>query len=218
MTFQLDQLKQEVRIALDENALSRELSALRDVPTLTLDELILSKIEPAALAVVQQAPVSLLSDVSSVLTGSLNVIGLSANTFCLGLNLPSDFLRLVRFQLSGWAYPVYEALPPSSPQYLRSHSIYGVCGTNDRPRVFHVPGAYGRGMLEIHSASSAEDTLCNCLYVKIPTVQNNSISLPALLHYATVYYAAYLVCLSINDTEYAEKMFLSYKSQTEQKE
>lgn len=212
MEYNLDELKRDVRVALDQNPQSSALTALRDTDTLSLDEIIASKIEPSALAVLQQAPVSYLSDVSVFLSGALHVIRTAAPV-CLGLYLPSDFLRLVRFQLSSWEYPVYEALFPSSPLYLRSHSRYGVCGTQERPCVFLVPGSSGLGMLEIHSASSPDDKLKNCLYVRRPVVLDGRISLPVRLYHAVVYYTSYLVCLSLNDGDYAEKMLLSYKSQ-----
>lgn len=205
-------LLREIRVVLDQNMSSTALSALGDVDTLSLDELIESKIEDAAEAVVLTAPLHLLSDVSVALVNDPDHGRLLSlrNTFPHWgtFPLPSDFARLLSFKLVSWPYALHEALSVSSPLYVQCHSPFGVCGTKDRPHVFLVPSADASGVvaLEIYSGGSENDTLESGLYVSKPIISDGSITLGKYLKRPTVYYAAYLVALSIQEKEAAERL------------
>lgn len=211
MTYTVASIVEEIRVVLDQNMSSTELSELGDVDTLSLDDLIKSKIEDAAQQVILSAPYTLLSDIGTSLTGS-PTIGVSP--FRANLTLPDDFLRLLCFKFTGWDYPLYEALPPSSPLYLQAHSKYNVCGTKDRPLVFLCPGSSSK-VLEVFCASSTSDTLDGCQYVKKPAIttvsSTDQIDLGKRLKRPTVYYAAYLVALAIREADVAEKLLLVCK-------
>ena len=224
MEYDIEDLKKEIRVALDQNMSSTALSGLEDVDTLSLDELIESKIEDAAVAVVRSAPLILLYDVGVPLNGDLSI----ESNRC-SLPLPADFLRLLRFKLTSWTYAIYDVADADSSLYLEVHSPYGVRGNTDRPIAFIVPGEKLENdvpvpcqIIEAYSSSGVSDTLDGCLYVKKPTIVGNvddkgnddpsddvttySIILAERLKRPTVYYAAYLVALAIHEQEVANSL------------
>lgn len=71
MFFTLDKLKKEIRIALDQNNSSALLEGVGDIDTLTVEEIITSKIVNAVRMVTIDAPSYLLDGESLLLTVSL---------------------------------------------------------------------------------------------------------------------------------------------------
>ena len=64
MEYGVEKIKQEVRVALDQNMSSDALLSISDIDTLSLEQIIESKIEDAAKIVTRDAPSYLLdSDV-----------------------------------------------------------------------------------------------------------------------------------------------------------
>lgn len=203
MTKTKTELLQDIRVVLDQNRNSGVLSGLGDVDTLSIDDIIESKIIDAADAVIRSAPINKLYDISKALTSTQTI---SQNApFIVTLSLPSDFLRLIRFQMSGWKYPVYEALPCTAPEYVQCHSEYGVCGTKNRPMLFITPYGEETQRLEAFCAGSASDTM-DFLYVENPKFVDNSIKLGKHLVRPTIYYAAYLVAITLGAGDSAEKL------------
>ena len=184
---------------------STALSTLGDVDTLSLEEIINSKIEDAAEAVALKAPLAMLSDVSEDITATSTLM--QQNTrYVTTLGLPSDFLRLVRFRLNSWSRAVNEAYGIDSPLYAQARSPYGIRGTVERPLVFIIPSSLaGQKILEAYCGVSG-DTIVDKLYVKKPTINNSNIVLASLLKRPTVYYAAYLVALTLQDKDAAERL------------
>jgi len=168
------EFKRLVRVCLDQNMSSEALAALEDVDTLSLDEIIDSKAEDAALTVVRLAPIDKLGDVAQSLEGALSIAGVEPHKGVI--QLPLDFERLVRFKMSSWQYAVFTALPPLPPLYIEANSEFGVCGTKDRPLVFLVPSTEnGKDLcLEIFSAKNTDDVLDRCLYVARPKKKGTS--------------------------------------------
>lgn len=168
------EFKRLVRVCLDQNMSSEALAALEDVDTLSLDEIIDSKAEDAALTVVRIAPIDKLGDVAQSLEGALSISGEEPHKGVI--QLPVDFERLVRFKMSSWQYAVFAALPPLPPLYAEANSEFGVCGTKDRPLVFLVPSTEnGKDLcLEIFSAKNTDDVLDRCLYVARPKKESIS--------------------------------------------
>ncbi len=197
----------EIRVVLDQNMSSTALTGLGDVDTLSLDELIGSKIVDAAECVVRNAPVELLSDACVSVTPSSITIGSDLKIL---VALPSDFLRLVRLKASSWPYALYSLLPESSPLYKQVHSSYGVRGTKDRPLAFLLANSGDAPVIEAYRASANADSLDAVQIVTKPSfvTQNDvtSIGLGVLLKRPTVYYAAYLVALSLQEKEAAERL------------
>lgn len=162
------EFKRLVRVCLDENMSSETLSALEDIDTLSLDELIESKAEDAALSVVRAAPIDKLGDVAQSLEGSVSI---SVDEPHKGvIQLPIDFERLVRFKMSSWRNALHDVQPPMTPNYEAANSEFAVYGTKDKPALFLVPSTVGgRDLcLEAFSAKDKNDTLDGCLYVATP--------------------------------------------------
>lgn len=206
MTCTVANIKRDIRIALDQNMSSTALATLGDVDTLSLDDIIESKIEDAAEAVLLKAPLLLIGDVSTSITGTItrNTRG---NRIVAKQALQAEFLRLVSYKLPSWSYAVHDVLPSSSPLYLQVQSPYGVCGTTDRPLIFIVPGASaGQKSLEIYSPVNTTENPDISLCVTKPAISSGNIALASMLVRPTVYYAAYLVALTIQDKDAAERL------------
>lgn len=100
MEYAIEELTRAVRVALDENNTSATLSSLGDVDTLSVEEIIESKLEDAALIVHRDAPRHLL-DVGLPFSGTIrweSAVGYGRGV----MTLPADFLRLVTFRMSDW--------------------------------------------------------------------------------------------------------------------
>lgn len=210
-------LKREVRIALDENMASDALLAEIDIDTLKLNEIIESKLGDAALAVVMAAPAEKLGDVSKPLTGTIDIS--DGDRHIVTMQLPSNFVRMVRFKMDSWPRPVYLALPPATPLYDQAHSGFNVFGTKERPAVFLVPKAGGM-YLEAFCAGSTRDSLDGCLYAERPKEEeytddsNNTHTgyfIGEHLLRPTIYYAAYLTALDVKDADAATALLATAK-------
>ena len=207
MIYPLSDLVREIRIALDQNMSSETLTELGDIDTLSLDELIDSKIEDAARWVVMAAP--------AVLLGSGKAFGetigwdMQAGYGSGHIVLPDDFLRLIVFQMSDWSMPVTLAIDETSPLYSRQKSRYaGVRGNAQRPVVAIVQQPIGN-VLEFYSCEQGEDVYIKMArYAPLPkkyTLDDEEvIDLPEKLIRPVVYYAAYLVALATQQTEQAK--------------
>jgi len=162
------EFKRLVRVCLDENMSSEQLTALQDIDTLSLDDLIESKAEDAALSVLRVAPVEKLGDVAQSLEGALEIS--NEAPYKGRITLPLDFERLVRFKMSSWQYGVFVVQSPNTPQYIQANSEFNVYGTKDRPAVFLTPSTESCSdlFLEFFCAGSANDSLDGCLYVAKP--------------------------------------------------
>ncbi len=160
-----------VRICLDENMSSAALSALGDIDTLKLDEIIDSKVEDAALQVVMAAPISKLGDLSESLNETPSIA--ESKPYIGVMTLPINFARLLRFKMRGWRHAVFESLLPASPLYEEANNGYNTFGTKDRPAVFIVPSTTnGKDLqLEFFCASSTDDVPDGCLYVARPKIE-----------------------------------------------
>ena len=197
----------EIRIALDQNMSSATLAEIGDVDTLSLDELIDSKVEDAARLVVMAAP--------AVLLGSGKAFGdtigwdMAAGYGSGHIVLPDDFLRLIVFQMSDWSMPVTVAIDETSPLYSRQKSRYaGVRGNPQRPVVAIVQQPIGN-VLEFYSCEAGEHVYIKMArYVPLPkkyTLDDEEvIDLPEKLIRPVAYYAAYLVALATMQTDQAK--------------
>ena len=160
--------KRQVRVCLDENKSINTDTLLQDIDTLSLDEIIDSKVEEAALSVIKAAPVTKLGDISKSLK-SLPSIS-KESPYNGEVALPNNFERLVRFKMKSWSHALFVVQQPYTPQWEKAHSGFNVYGTKDRPVVFLVPSEFnGRDLkLEFFCAGSPNDKLDRCLYVARP--------------------------------------------------
>lgn len=208
MIYEIADIVRDIKIALDENTSSTQLVAMGDVDTLTLNDIIDSKVEDAARYVVLHAPAVMLD--SGKAFGGIITWDMTEGYGSGTIALPDDFLRLIVFQMSDWSMPVTQAIDANHPLYSRQHSRYaGVRGNPQRPVVAVVQ--YGVGnVLEFYTCEQGTG-----VYVKLARYApkperytfNNAevIDLPEKLLRPLVYYAAYLVAVIQQQTEQADR-------------
>ena len=213
MQYKVSDILHDVRIILDENGVSVPLTSLGDVDTLSLNTLIESKIEDAARIVELQAPLHLLSANGSDFGSGQGVNWHDSTNPGIGsgyIALPTDFLRLICFRMSDWAYPVSEVIYPHDPRYALQHSRYqGVKGNPQSP-VVAIQTGESSSVLEFYSCDGGEDvTVSIAKYLKEPKIATSTegngdeaesykvIDLCDKLFRAILYYTAYLVSCDV---------------------
>jgi hypothetical protein len=205
MRYDISELKREIRIALDQNTSSEPLAALGDIDTLSLDDIIESKIADAARIVESTAPAHLLD--SGEAFG--NSIGWDSEPgYGSGhIHMPDDFLRLVCFQMSDWSYAVTVAISEDSELYAMQRSRYpGIRGCPESPVVAITSQPIGL-VLEFYSCTAGPNVYVRrARYIPIPHIVGNGIELCEKLKPSIVYYAAYLVALSTGNSYLATSM------------
>jgi hypothetical protein len=210
MTDQIENIKRDVRIALDQNMVSTQLLSTGDIDTLSLDDIIESKIIEAARLVTRDAPFYLLD-------GGIS-FGESINWFSREgfgggyVTLPPDFLRLVAFQMSDWSYPVTVAITEDHPLYpLQSSRYGGVRGNPQKPIVALSQQPIGL-VLEFFSCAAGENTFVKrATYMPIPKITDGEITISEKLKPAVVYYTAHLAALSIGNGDLAATLLNTSK-------
>ena len=205
MLYTVSDIKKDVRIAIDQNMTSTALSTLGDVDTLSLEEIIGSKIETAARMVETSAP-HILLDAGEPFADSIGWD--SEPGYGSGhIILPSDFMRLVSFQMSDWSYPVVSAIGDDDPLYARQKSRFpGVRGCPQKPVVAIVQWPVGL-VLEFYSCTAGPTVYVKRdRYLPYPKIVDGEIDLCMRLRDAVVYYAAYQTALSVGDEKLAGTM------------
>lgn len=198
-------MKREIRIALDQDKTSDQLITIGDIDTLSMEDMIESKICDAARIVHSHAP-SYLLDGGKAFGES---IGWKSRVgYGMGfIHLPDDFLRLVTFQMSDWTRAVTVAIDETDPLYAQQQSRYaGVRGNPQKPVVAITMQPIGQ-VLEFYSCTAgAKVYLKRARYIPIPRIENGCIELCEKLKSAVVYYTAYLVALSTGQNDLATSM------------
>lgn len=221
MIYQVADMKRDVRITIDQNDSSTALSALGDPDTLTLEQIIDSKIADAARTVILAAPNTMLdsghsfaipkAQTNTAITWTESgVAGYGAGHY----KLPSDFLRIVSFKMHDWDYAITEAISDSDPLYPMQYSRYGgIRGNPQRPVAAIVNHADGLH-IEFFTCNwgpydATTDTgtyVERAQYIKQPTIINDTIEIPERLRPALIYYIAYMVMLALNDLTLAQTL------------
>ena len=205
MIYDVNELKREIRIALDQNKTSDQLLTSGDIDTLSMEEIIESKICDAARIIHTNAP-SYLLDGGKAFGDS---IGWKSRVgYGMGyIHLPEDFLRLVTFQMSDWSRAVTVAIDETDPLYEQQQSRYGgVRGNPQKPVVAITTQPIGQ-VLEFYSCTAGEHVyIKRARYIPMPHIENGGIELCEKLKSAVVYYTAYLVALSTGQSDLATSM------------
>lgn len=202
MLYEVAEIVKDIRIALDQNNSSAPLLDTGDIDTLLLDELIESKIADAARAVANTAPVWLLEGGKDFAdsVGWMDGVG-NGGGF---IHLPSDYLRLVSFQMSDWVRSVSSVITEEHPLYSRQSSRYpGIRGNPQNPIVALV--TYPVGLcLEFYSCTGGEHVyIKRARYIPIPKIEDGHIDICEKLRPSTTYNAASLVAQSIGHADLA---------------
>ncbi len=206
MIVQAEEMARAVRVAIDMNKGDEPLIMEGDTDTLTLDEIIMSKLADAVRMVVSEAPLHLLESGHDFGDGDLH-IGDDGKGFVI---LPRDFMRLLCFRMSDWTRPVYEAITESDALYGRQSSKWkGVCGSASRPVCAVVRRSEGL-VLEFYSSRSGRATVAQATYLPYPIVdRDGGIDVAEGCYRAAVYRAASLALASVGDQNWQTMLEIS---------
>ena len=206
MLYGLDKIEKDVRIALDRNKMSEELITGEIAEALTLDDLIDERLEKAARVVLLNAPLHLIGSGKVLPTDEIR--WKSQPGYGMGtILLPSDYLRLVTFQMTDWERAVTQPITEESPVYARQHSRYpGMRGCPQRPVVALV--TYPAGLaLEFFSCRGGEKVAVKrARYLAIPLLDQGNIELPEKCYDGIVYTTAAMVCALLKENELAQSL------------
>jgi len=214
MTYNVADLKQAIRVVLDQNMVSTQLVSTSDIDTLSLDEIIESKIVDAARIVLRDAPAHLLDGGTVFPQASQVVTWDSQAGYGPGsVPLPADFLRLVCFKMSDWDHAVSQPIYEDNPLYKVQRSRFGgVRGNPQKPVVAIVMRSDG-ARLEFYScAADSNASVAEAAYIKIPVIDSSTIAICEKLKPAVVYYAAYLTAINVGENDKATSILQTYST------
>ena len=197
MIFQIDRIMEDVRVCLDQNMDSGALIESGDIDTLSLDEIIRSKIVEAVQRVHAAAPYYLLEQGHNF--GEELYWGDMESGWVL---LPLDCMRLVVFEMDDWERAVYTAISTDDVEYDRQRSRFkGIRGTAQRPVCAIAVHPEGR-VLEFYSCKSEDAHVSRAVYIPYPKIdRDGGIDISERCYKAVVYTAAGLTLLNIGETE-----------------
>lgn len=197
MIYQLDKIMQDVRICLDQNMTSDALLDSGDIDTLSLDDIIRSKILEAVQRVHMDAPNYLLEGGHNF--GDAVYWRELESGWVL---LPPDFMRLVVFEMDDWEQAVYQAISTDDPEYEKQRSRFkGIRGTAQRPVCAIAIRPEGR-VLEFYSCKSKNAQVSRAMYIPYPKIdEDNGVDICERCYNAVVYTAAGLTLLTCGEVE-----------------
>lgn len=202
MVVQLDRLMRDVRVALDHNMNSTPLADLGDVDTLSLDDIIRSKVLEGVEQVHKVAPYHLLETGHNF--GDAVYWGELESGWVL---LPSDFLRLVVFEMDDWERAVYSAISVDDPEYEQQRSRYkGIRGTSQKPVCAIATRPEGR-VLEFYSCKSTDAQVSRAVYIPYPKIVGESVDVSERCYQAVVYTVAGLTLVALGEVEQSKSLF-----------
>ena len=199
MIYRITEVMHDVRVALDLNYTSSQLLAEGDVDTLSMDEVVRSKIPEAVRRVHASAPAYMLEG-----GHSFGDALYWEDKGCGRVLLPDDFLRLIVFRMSDWERPVYAAISTEDPEYAKQSSRFrGIRGTAQKPVCAIGIRPEGR-VLEFYSCKSTEAYVAQGLYMPEPEIDgNDGIDISTRCYMAVVYMVAALTASTTGDAEQA---------------
>lgn len=196
--YQVTPITKDVRVALDQNMISDRLVEIGDVDTLSLNDIIRSKIEDAVKRVHSEAPYYLLDGGNNL--GESIYWNEGKNTGWI--LLPDNFMRLVVFQMDDWERAVYHAISEDDPEYeLQSSKFKGIRGTPQRPVCAIAVRPEGRA-LEFYSCKSTQAQISRAVYMPYPHIdETDGINICKRCYEAVIYTIASLVLVTYGDTD-----------------
>ncbi len=197
MIYQIDKIMQDVRICIDQNMTSDALLDTGDIDTLSLDEIIRSKILEAIQRVHLSAPSHLLEGGHNF--GDAVYWGTLESGWVL---LPDDFMRLVVFEMNDWDQAVYQAISTDDAEYEKQRSRFkGLRGTSQRPVCALAVRPEGR-VLEFYSCKSEEAQVSRAIYIPYPTIDDDGgVDVSERCYNAVVYTAAGLTLITCGEVD-----------------
>lgn len=200
--YPIDNITKDVRIVLDENPLSVQLESVGDVDTLSLNEIIISKICDGVKIIHSNAPAYLLD-------GGYN-FGDSVywnSDYSGWVLLPEDFMRFVVFEMDDWAHAVYSCRLYDDERYLRQSSRFrGIRGNAQRPECYICIRPEGR-VLEFYSCKSNSAHVSHAVYLPYPQIDSSGgVEICERCYSAVVYTIASLVLSTIGESERVQQL------------
>lgn len=196
--YRIENIAKDVRIALDRNGSSDALTDIGDVDTLTIDEIIISKIIEGIKHVHSTAPAYLLDGGHSF----ADSIYWKENE-CGWILLPEDFMRFVSFKMSDWSRTVFNCLSTDDIEYEKQSSRFkGLRGTAQNPKCFISVRPEGR-ILEFYSCKSNDAKISIANYLPYPEIDPlmKSVEICKRCYDAVIYTIAALVLMTFGDAE-----------------
>ncbi len=193
----LDDIASAVRIILDQNMVSQPLALEGDVDTLSLDEIIKSKVCEAVKRVHSEAPVYLLDG------GHDFGDAIYWKEQCSGwVLLPEDFMRFVVFEMDDWERPVYFPISMDDAEYaLQSSRFKGLRGNSQKPVCAIGIRPEGR-VLEFYSCKSTDARVRRAVYLPYPRVDGfDGIAVCDRCYDGILYMTAALTAMSFGDSD-----------------
>lgn len=206
--YNIETVSEDVRIAIDENKTSEQLLGDEDIDTLSLNEIIRSKIEEAVRRVETSAPTFLLEEGHTFGDSVFWEDNNSGWTL-----LPDDFMRLIAFRMSDWERTCYNAISVDDPIYdLQSSRYKGVRGNVQKPVCAVVNRAEGKA-LEFYSCNSEDAYVKRATYLPYPVIDDeDGIDISERCYTAVVYTTASLVLTAYGANNRAEQLTALAKS------
>ena len=202
MVYKVDDIMRDVRVCLDQNMTSDQLLQTDDMDTLSLDDIVRSKILEAVVRVHTIAPTHLLEAGHNF--GDAIFWGDLESGWVL---LPHDFLRLIVFEMSDWERAVFNAITPEAPEYaLQRQRVKALRGTAQRPVCVLTTRPEGRA-LEFYSCKSENAYVRRGQYIPYPVIdEEGGIDISERCYTAVVYAAASLVSLTLGEADKASAL------------
>ena len=206
--YLLDEIAKDVRIAIDQNMQSETLVDFGDVDTLSLNDIIKSKIVDAVKRIHSTAP-SYLLDGGHNFGDAIYWKELESG-WCL---LPEDFMRLVVFQMDDWERAVYHAISEDDEEYQKQSSRFkGVRGTPQKPVCAIAIRPEGR-VLEFYSCKNTDAMVSRAVYLPYPKIdKDNGIQICERCYQAVVYTIASLVLITYGSADQSKALLDLAKS------
>lgn len=206
--YHVTDICKDVRVALDQNKLSGTLAAFSDVDTLSVDQIIISKILDGVHSVHGVAPAYLL-DGGYNFGDSLHWEGYDSG-WCL---LPENFMRLVVFKMSDWERAVYHPLHVDDVDYQKQHSRYkGIRGNPQKPVCAIGIRPEGR-ILEFYSCKNNFATVERAVYLPYSFIDDDQgVKICQRCYPAVVYAIAGLTATALNNIEQSKILYELSKS------
>ncbi len=212
MNMQVLEIVRQVKSAIDELTQDGTNFQFSTEDSENLSQVIKDKIQYGLEYIIEHAPVGMMNDSFSSLTGAeLANFTIDANSLVATLVLPDSVLRIVDARLSSWPYfPIPEEV--YSQTYLMQLNEYAR-GSWDMPVNIIAYNNEGRRVLEMYCAKVAEgkdkDTL-KFTCIRKPAIQNSgsdaSIDVPSKLTAALVYHVAGLTMTAFRE-DIAQNLF-----------
>jgi hypothetical protein len=198
----LSYLDERVRRVFDEIGVNVADLIDNDIDSENLSEIIRDKVHESVRHVHSTANYELLYDAIDATQGA--TVAVAADKVAR-IEVPSDFLRLVKLKMSGWIYPVHVTFSEMNAEYHKQKDYYAR-GVWQKPKAFLVATGSGARAIEGYSCKTSSDTLESFMYVPdndiyIDNNEQEAINICERCEDAIVYQTALLALSSYKDVQ-----------------